>query len=72
MPRLTRSSCDYERVLRPQLLVGQSPASKDVSREAEDIVGICHKATTDEDTADCEELVRDVGNCSVCELVIAL
>jgi hypothetical protein len=30
--------------------VGQSPAGKNVSMEAKDIVGICHQATTGEDT----------------------
>jgi hypothetical protein len=29
-----------------------SQASKNVSTETEDIVGICHQATTGEDTAD--------------------
>jgi hypothetical protein len=47
--------------------VGESPAGKNVSREA-----ICHKATTGEDTAEWEVLVRAVVNCRLCELVIAL
>jgi hypothetical protein len=34
------------------LVLGQSPASKNVSMEAEDIVGIHHQAMTGEDTAD--------------------
>jgi hypothetical protein len=37
--------------------VGQSPAGKDVSTEAENIVGIRHQAATGEHTADGEELV---------------
>jgi hypothetical protein len=40
-----------------ELAVGQSPASKNVSTEAEDIVGIFHQTKTGEDTADWEELV---------------
>jgi hypothetical protein len=35
-----------------ELVVGQLPASKNVSTEAEDTFGICHQATTGEDTAD--------------------
>jgi hypothetical protein len=35
-----------------ELVVGQSPAGKNVSTEAEGTVGICHQATTGEDTAD--------------------
>jgi hypothetical protein len=35
-----------------ELVVGQSPAGENVSTEAENIVGICHEATTSEDTAD--------------------
>jgi hypothetical protein len=34
------------------LVVGQSPAGKNVSTEAEEIFGIRHQATTGEDTAD--------------------
>jgi hypothetical protein len=34
-----------------ELLVRQSPAGKNVSTEAEGIVGICHQATTGEDLA---------------------
>jgi hypothetical protein len=34
------------------LIVGQSPAGKKVSRLAEDIVEIRHQTTTDEGTAD--------------------
>jgi hypothetical protein len=52
--------------------VRQSPASKDVNTETEDIVGIRHQATTGEDTADSEDLVHDVVNCRLCELAIAL
>jgi hypothetical protein len=32
--------------------VGQSPADKNLRKEAEDILGICQQATTGEDTAD--------------------
>jgi hypothetical protein len=35
-----------------ELAVGQSPADKKVSAEAEEIVEIRHQATTGEDTAD--------------------
>jgi hypothetical protein len=37
-----------------ELVVGQSPAGKNVSTEAEDIVENPHQATTGEDTADWE------------------
>jgi hypothetical protein len=40
--------------------------------EAEDIVGIRYKATTDKDTADPEDLLRAVVSCRACELAIAL
>jgi hypothetical protein len=40
--------------------VKQSPASKDVDTEAEEIVGISHQATSGEDTADNDDLVRAV------------
>jgi hypothetical protein len=43
--RYTQDNWDNE------LLVGQSSAVKNVSTEAEDIVGILHQATTGEDTA---------------------
>jgi hypothetical protein len=33
-----------------ELVVRQSPAGKNVSTEAEDIIGIRHQATTGEDT----------------------
>jgi hypothetical protein len=36
--------------------MGQSPASKNVITEAENIVGILHQATTGENTADQEGL----------------
>jgi hypothetical protein len=35
-----------------ELVLGQSPVGKNVSMEAEDIVGFHHQATTGEDTAD--------------------
>jgi hypothetical protein len=47
-------------------LEGQLPAGKNVSTEAEDIVGICHQAMTGEDTANWEDLLRAVVNCGVC------
>jgi hypothetical protein len=49
-----------------ELVVGQSLACKNLSKEAEDFLGIRHQATTDEDT------VSAVANCRVCELAIAL
>jgi hypothetical protein len=52
-------------------VAGQSPAGKNMSMEAEDIVGIRHQATTGEGTANREDLVHAVVNCRVCELVIA-
>jgi hypothetical protein len=55
-----------------ELVVGHSPASKNVSTEAEDTAGISHLATIGEHTADWEDLVRAVVNFRVCELVIAL
>jgi hypothetical protein len=38
----------------------QSPAGKNVSTEAEDIVGIRRQATTGEDTADWEDFMSAV------------
>jgi hypothetical protein len=35
-----------------KVVVGQSPAGKNVSMKAEDIVGICHQVMTNEETAD--------------------
>jgi hypothetical protein len=55
-----------------ELVMGQLPASKNVSMKAEYIVGICHQEMTGEDTADWEDLVHAVVNCKVCELAIAL
>jgi hypothetical protein len=55
-----------------ELVVGQSPVSKNVSTEAEDIVEIHHQATAGENTADWEDLVRALVNCRVCELAAAL
>jgi hypothetical protein len=52
--------------------VRQSPAGKNVSTEAEDIVEIPHQATTDEDTTNVEEFVRAVVNRGTCYLAIAL
>jgi hypothetical protein len=43
-----------------------------VSTEAENIVEFRHQATTDEDAADWEDIVRAVMNCRVCDLAIAL
>jgi hypothetical protein len=42
-----------------ELIVGQSPAGKNVSTEAEDIVGIRQQATTGKDTV-------EGGDLSVC------
>jgi hypothetical protein len=42
--------------------MGQSPACKNVSTEAEDIVEIRHQATTGEDAVDWEDLVRAAVN----------
>jgi hypothetical protein len=53
-------------------VVGQWPAGKKVSTVAEDIVGIRHQVTTEEDIADWGDLVRDVVNCRVCEFAMAL
>jgi hypothetical protein len=55
-----------------ELVVGQSPADKNLSTEAEDIVGIRHKATTGEHTADGKVLVLAVINCRMDEIGIAL
>jgi hypothetical protein len=49
-----------------KLTVRQSPASTDVNTEAEGYgVEGCYQATTGEDTADWEDFVRAVVNCSV-------
>jgi hypothetical protein len=55
-----------------ELVERQSPASKNVSTEAEDIVQIHHQATAGEDTADWEDLVHALVNWRVCELAIVL
>jgi hypothetical protein len=55
-----------------ELVVGQLPAGKNVSTEADDIVEICHQATTGEDISDFEDLVLAVMNCRVCEIAIEL
>jgi hypothetical protein len=55
-----------------ELVVGQSPAGKNVSTEADDIVRIRHQATTGEDTSDWEDVLRAVVKCRVYELAIAL
>jgi hypothetical protein len=67
MPR-----CYKQDIWSNELVVGQLPASKNVSTETEDFVQICHQATTGEDTSDWEDLVHAVVNCRLCELVIAL
>jgi hypothetical protein len=54
-----------------ELVVGQLPASKNVSTKAEDIVEIRHQAATGEDTAD-RTFRCAVMNCRVCELAIVL
>jgi hypothetical protein len=48
------------------LILGQSPTGKNVSTEAEDIVGIRHQAMTGEYTADWEDIIFVVVNCRVC------
>jgi hypothetical protein len=40
-----------------ELVVRHSPAGKNVSMEAEDIVGICHQATTSKDIANWEDFM---------------
>jgi hypothetical protein len=50
-----------------ELVVRQSPGGKIVI-----IVTIRHQATTGEDTADSEDVVRAVINYKMCELAIAL
>jgi hypothetical protein len=52
--------------------VEQSPAGKNVSTEAEDIVGIRQQATTGKGTTLREDLVCAIVNCRVCGLPIAL
>jgi hypothetical protein len=54
-----------ERLQAGQLFVGQSPVSKNVSTEAEDIVDIRHQVMAGEYIADWGEFVRAVMNCSV-------
>jgi hypothetical protein len=46
--------------------MGQSPGGKNVSTEADNIIGISHQATTWEDTADWEDLLRAVVNFKMC------
>jgi hypothetical protein len=53
-------------------VAGQLPVGKNMGKEAEDSVGICHQATTGEDIADWEDLVHTVVNCSAYELAVAL
>jgi hypothetical protein len=48
-----------------ELVVGPYHTGKNLSTEAEDIVWNCHQATTGEDTADREDLVRIVVSCRV-------
>jgi hypothetical protein len=45
-----------------EVVVRQSPASKNMSTEAEDIVGICHQAATGEHIADWEDFMCAVVN----------
>jgi hypothetical protein len=56
-----------------QLVVRQSPAGKNVSREAEDIVRIHLQTTTGEDIAKCEDFIYAVVTiiCEVCRTVRA-
>jgi hypothetical protein len=69
----------YERVLRRQLeelelVVRQSPASKNVNKEAEEATALeaVTGRQTGKDTAGWEDLVRAVVNCRVCELALAV
>jgi hypothetical protein len=55
-----------------ELVVVQWPAGRNLSTDAEDSDGNRHQATTDEDTAGREDLLRAVVNCRVCKLDIAL
>jgi hypothetical protein len=55
-----------------ELVVRQSPTGKNVSTEAEDIVGIRHQATIVEDTSDLKDVVCAVVKCRVCELAMVL
>jgi hypothetical protein len=71
-PARSVSRCYKQDNWSNELVVGQSPAGKNVSTEAEDIVRISHLATTGEDIADWEDLARGIVNCRVCELAIAL
>jgi hypothetical protein len=48
---LSRPRCYKQDCWRNYLVVRQSPASKNVSTEAEDIVAIRHQETTGEDIA---------------------
>jgi hypothetical protein len=50
--------CYKQKSLSNELVLGQSPVGKNVSTEAEDIVGIRQQTTTGNDTGDCEDLVR--------------
>jgi hypothetical protein len=50
-----------------ELVVRQSPADKNVSVEAEDIVGIHHQATTGEDIAICKDFMSAVVT-EICEV----
>jgi hypothetical protein len=49
-----------------ELIVGQSPRGKNVSKEAEIIGGIRYQATTREDTANWQYLARAIMNCRGC------
>jgi hypothetical protein len=55
-----------------KLVVGQSPAGRNVSTDAENTYGNRLQETTDEDTAGREDLLHAVVNCRVCELAIEL
>jgi hypothetical protein len=58
--------------LTNKLVVGQSPAGKNVNTKAEDTVGIRHQAKAGEDAADWKDVMHAVVNCRVCELAFAL
>jgi hypothetical protein len=58
--------------LNNELVVGQLPAGKNVSTEAENIVEIRHQATTGENTADWKDLLHAVVHYRMCEIATEL
>jgi hypothetical protein len=65
-------TCYKKDNLSNELAVRQSPAGKNMDREAKNIVSIRPQATTVKDTLDGEHLVRAVMICRVYELATAL